>query len=540
MTDPIKVVDLFAGPGGLGEGFAACRTEVDSRSPRAFKLVASAEMDPIACRTLLLRAFYRQFDNRDEVPAEYFDYLVDPESTNLSELFPNQWEAAQEEALQIELGTEDDEKLDKRLRKFNLTKQRWVLIGGPPCQAYSLVGRARNRGNDDYVPEQDHRHYLYRNYLRIIQEYRPAVFVMENVKGILSSSLNGKAVFGQILDDLMDPGLALGKGRNKKGHGYRLYSMVTGECMSRDQEEMRFHPRDFVLRAEDYGVPQRRHRVFILGVREDIPCEEPPILKSWDQTPLTLDAVIGKLPTLRSGLSSRNSNATDSFENWCKTVLSQEQRIRTLSNQRPDEDHSGDEIALAAGVAEKAIAKLSQRNSPLPRSAAGLTYEVGIPGGPALPDRLKSWLTNSRLHELPNHETRTHIPEDLGRYLFAAAFGASTKYSPKASDFPEQLSPDHKNWKSGKFADRFRVQLAGEPATTITSHISKDGHYFIHYDPLQCRSLTVREAARIQTFPDDYFFMGPRTQQYHQVGNAVPPFLARQIADLVSRIIDES
>jgi len=311
MTDSIKVVDLFAGPGGLGEGFAACRTQVDSRSPRAFKLIASAEMDPIACRTLLLRAFYRQFDNRNEVPAEYFDYLVDPQSTNLSELFPNEWEAAQEEALQIELGTEDDEKLDKRLRKFSLTKQRWVLIGGPPCQAYSLVGRARNRGNDDYVPEQDHRHYLYRNYLRIIQEYRPAVFVMENVKGILSSSLNGKGVFGQILDDLMDPGLALGKGRSKKGHGYRLYSMVTGECMSRDQKEMRFHPRDFVLCAEDYGVPQRRHRVFILGVRENIPCEEPPILKNWDQTPLSLDAVIGKLPLLRSGLSDVSAYKTN-------------------------------------------------------------------------------------------------------------------------------------------------------------------------------------------------------------------------------------
>ena len=135
-----------------------------------------------------------------------------------------------------------------------------------------------------------------------------------------------------------------------------------------------------------------------------------------------------------------------------------------------------------------------------------------------------------------NHEARSHLVQDLRRYLFASIFTDKYGKFPRLHEYDtysNTLIPNHLSANSGKFVDRFRVQLPNSPATTVTSHIAKDGHYFIHYDYKQCRSLTVREAARIQTFPDNYFFCGPRTSQYQQVGNAVPPYLAKKIAEIV-------
>jgi DNA (cytosine-5)-methyltransferase 1 len=142
---------------------------------------------------------------------------------------------------------------------------------------------------------------------------------------------------------------------------------------------------------------------------------------------------------------------------------------------------------------------------------------------------------------ITQHEARAHMRDDLHRYLFCACYVRAHKRSPLLKNFPKQLYPEHRNISLGVsdrlFADRFRVQVADGPSTTITSHVSKDGHYYIHYDPAQCRALTVREAARLQTFPDNYFFEGNRTQQYLQVGNAVPPLLAREIAGTVFELL---
>ncbi len=153
------------------------------------------------------------------------------------------------------------------------------------------------------------------------------------------------------------------------------------------------------------------------------------------------------------------------------------------------------------------------------------------------------WFLDSRIGGVCNSATRSHIEEDLYRYFYSSCFGQVHGCSPRLADFPEALYPDHRNVTRplghDNFADRFRVQLKHLPSTTVVSHIAKDGHYYIHYDPGQCRSLTVREAARLQTFPDNYFFCGNRTHQYTQIGNAVPPLLAIQIAGIAYNVLAE-
>ena len=152
------------------------------------------------------------------------------------------------------------------------------------------------------------------------------------------------------------------------------------------------------------------------------------------------------------------------------------------------------------------------------------------------------WYLDSRLQGTLNHEARTHRKDDLWRYLFAACFRQTSDKPFRINDFPRGLKPNHENVKeesdSYKFADRFSVQTKDAPSRTVVSHIRKDGHYYIHYDPVQCRSLTVREAARLQTFPDNYLFEGSKTDQYEQVGNAVPPLLSYQIAQQVSELLN--
>ena len=496
MPSTFGIVDLFAGPGGLAEGFAAVGREVEGE----IDIRLSLERQPIEVRTLRLRAFLRQFENG--FPKAYHDALNSGSPMpDWSDLHPAEWKAAKAEARQLELGAEGSFELISDI--LDRTREGFhgdtILIGGPPCQAYSLAGRSRNRGKQGYVPEKDQRHYLYREYVRILDRLRPAAFVMENVKGMISSRVDGGDIFQRVLEDL-----------GEAGDGYHLLPLA----QPRGTKPLK--GKDFLIRAEEHGIPQARHRVFVVGLRRDIspPSDGEPLLPRAG-APVSVLEAISDLPTLRSGLSRQ-----DDPEAWRDAVLFQAGAIlKTRKVSHAVREHLG--ALLTDGLAHDTLRSDHRRTGNAPR----------------LDNALTDWLADERLDRVLHHETRGHIPEDLGRYLYAATHADVMGVSPKLSGFPEFLQPEHRNRASGDFADRFRVQLGYRPSSTVTSHISKDGHYFIHPDPRQVRSLTVREAARLQTFPDNYFFCGPRTAQYHQVGNAVPPFLALQIARVIQGLL---
>lgn len=506
----IPIIDLFSGPGGLGEGF----TSLDGG--RTFRIVVSAEMETSAHSTLRLRSFFRLLRDHRADAGSYYRFCNGEAATPYDDGNKALWESAGLEAQQLTLGNVTDNLvLDNLLNSRLKPKEECVLIGGPPCQAYSLVGRSRNRGKEGYCPEKDHRHFLYQEYLRIIQTRQPAVFVMENVKGILSSKVGGRKIFQDILIDLSNPGAALGA--TTPSRNYRIHSLVKATCFEKEMDPQSIDPKDFIVRAEKYGLPQARHRVILLGIREDVPSE---FSRMKEERNLSVEDVLTDLPKLRSKIS----HGSDSGELWAELVRSQMQGFAKDARQKGMirlADHLRASAAEIDGSLTAGAPRIHMTNQSPTKGVLSSWYHD---------DRLKVWL---------NHEARSHMPGDLGRYGYAATYAKTYGVSPKGHEqfSLEGLRPNHENWETGKFADRFRVQLGNRPATTVTSHIAKDGHYFIHPDPAQCRSLTVREAARLQTFPDNYFFLGNRTQQYHQVGNAVPPLLAIKIAKIVKGIL---
>lgn len=392
-------IDLFAGCGGLSEGFYR----------EGFNAIAHVERDKDACETLRERMrFYNYKEPINEV--------VEADITS------------------------DDiiAQIDNAIKDQHVD----VIIGGPPCQAYSTAGRTRGQDKTDADP----RNFLFEAYIKILEHYKPKIFVFENVTGLFSAKVKGQKILPLIFN-------ALGN----------LYN-VTSEKET------------ILLNSVHYGVPQVRKRIIIIGVRKDITSVNVNeiyhnIIKTHydEKTPLTQRFNLKKYVTVQDA-------------------------IYDLPPIEPSQDASTNEFNYPCN------------NEFLQR--------IGKPG----------------VHPLMDHICRKHNPTDRERFK---------QMTQNKWTFVELLQnmPHLQHDKPRAFKDNYCVQWADKPSKTIIAHLSQDGTQFIHPNPKQARTFTVREAARLQSFPDDFVFKGSRSQKFKQIGNAVPVLMAEAIAKAVKQAL---
>ena len=405
-----KVLDLFAGAGGFSEGFIQAGCEI----------VGHIEMDKKACSTLTTRMIYHALLKKGLL-GEYRKYILGKISRDaLIEKYGLQKE--RDSVICAEIGKENYGELIKQIKERLNGQELDVIVGGPPCQAYSYIGRAR----DDKNMRRDGRNFLYRYYVEFLKSLKPKLFVFENVPGLETAGV------GRHLRDMR---------RLMKRAGY-----------STDYK---------ILNAADFGVPQNRKRIIMIG---------------WSKT---------------SGIINYPDFPISEYNYAVKDFLAGLPKIQ-------------------AGTGRK-VRKLTQSNMLLEKLSI-LNPEFGI---------------------LMDHVARPNTRRDLEIYrraVLAKQKGVNIKYN----RLPERLKT-HKN--ENGFLDRYKVIDPNIRGThTVVAHIAKDGHFYIHPDIKQNRSLTIREAARLQTFPDDYKFEGERGPQFKQIGNAVPPLLAKLIASAILRL----
>lgn len=437
-------IDLFAGCGGLSEGFRQT----------GFEVIAQVEMDKWACETLRTRSLYYKLRERKKL-YWYFKYLKgEVTQDEIHKRFPDIKGGVGLEVIRAEFGKDDPKEiLDRveRVRRYYGASKFHVVIGGPPCQPYSLAGRSRDPDRMMF----DSRHFLYEYYLEILETLQPDFFIFENVPGLITAKAKGEEMFSKMLDDFRSI--------------YPSYEIAPSF------DEYSRNPRQYLLDSAKYGVPQERRRIIFIGYKRSLLSKNfdvknifKRILKSKvpEYAGYTVSDAIGDLPSLTPGKGS-----DEWFREYDKEAITPYQ-------------------------------KKIRGNSP------------GI----------------------LSHRARTHMKGDLERYRFFIEHRLNGNKAATLSDLMRErpdLTPAHNHLD--KFLDRFKVQWWTQPSSTITAHICKDGHYYIHPDMSQCRSFTVREAARCQSFPDNFKFEGPRTEQFKQVGNAVPPLLARIIAQHIMR-----
>lgn len=435
-------IDLFAGCGGLGEGFTQA----------GFEVIAQVEMDMWACNTLKTRHLYYELKKRKKLYL-YHKYFKD--ELGLEDIFTKIKELQtiiSDRVIQAEFGNEDFDKIIGKIRhsmRQNNTRKIHAILGGPPCQAYSLVGRAR----DPDSMKHDKRNFLYAHYLKMLETIQPDFFVFENVPGLLTAEVGGQEMFSRMIDDFK--------------------SITPPYEIAPSFDEYYKNPRNYILDSSNYGIPQKRKRIVFIGYKKTILSKNADVskvfqkilkIKSPKYAGYTVSDAIGDLPSLKPGEGNDNW-----FSNYEKGAITPFQMI-------------------------------------MRKASCGIV----------------------------NYKARKHMASDLERYKFFVTHHLNGNKAATLTDLIKErpdLTPAHNHLD--KFLDRFKVQWWSQPSSTITAHISKDGHYYIHPDIHQCRSFTVREAARCQSFPDNFKFEGPRTEQFRQIGNAVPPLLAKRVASSI-------
>ena len=393
-------IDLFAGCGGLSEGFYRM----------GFKALAHVEIDHWACESLRARMYHYGYKN------------------------------VEEEVIEHDITSDDIiERIDSAVKGREID----IIIGGPPCQAYSTAGRVR----DGKKMASDPRNYLFESYVRILEHYLPKFFVFENVTGLLSAKVNGSTILPKVLNAL--------------GNKYKVI----------DDPDILIH------NTADYGVPQLRKRVIIMGVRNDI---------DKDVMQLYTDVV----------KTHWNPEVPAIQRNGRTQFVNVRQAIGDLPPVEPGDD----------------------------ASAANFNY-------PCDNDFLKR-IGSPGIHPLMDHIARRH--NDLDRERFQVMIHNRWSFGRLRREMP-QYEHEH----ARVFDNSYVVQWWDLPSKTILAHIYKDGFQFIHPDESQRRTLTVREAARIQSFPDDFEFKGSRGEKYKQIGNAVPPLFAEALAKSIRKNLED-
>lgn len=408
----IKYLDLFAGCGGLSDGFL---------QTGLYEEVAAVEWLKPQVNTLRNRLQKKWGVSNVERSVLHFDIQRE------EELFHG-WENDEEFG--------DGVGLDKLVEEAGGID---IVIGGPPCQAYSIAGRVR----DENGMANDYRNYLFEHYLNVVSRYQPKLFVFENVPGMLSAKPGSGDVY---VTDLVRSGF--------DSIGYKIIDNL----------------KEAVVNASDFGVPQNRKRVIIIGIRKDI-----------------------------HSIENKHQEVLQNFYNSYLNNLKVE-KVQTVEDAIND------------------LQKFQPVQSDLKKKIA---YEAIESSGLEL-----NWHT-PRYHSERDKGIFKMLAKDIedGTNLYTNSKEISKLYEEKIGS----KSPIH----------RYHVLRRNQPSTTIIAHLHKDGNRFIHYDSAQSRTLTPREAARLQSFDDDFEFLGARGAVYQMIGNAVPPLLAKKIALAVRDVMEE-